>query len=172
MIAQLPRRSGCLALGIILIGSMAWARSGGTAEEESAIRALMQSIFDDHTNATKAKQYADDADWTNAFGRRLQGREAISQWFDGLAQSADYNAGAVPPASRKLDVRFVRPDVAGGLRIHRTCRADRSDDQQADADAQDSCPIRPLQGRRQVAHSVRVNHGRRTLRKTEIAANR
>jgi uncharacterized protein (TIGR02246 family) len=108
MVSKVPRRSGCVALTAVLIVSVAWAESRGSAADESAIRALIRSIGID----TKAGQFAADADWTNAFGRRLHGRDAISQWFDALAQSADYEAGADVPASRKVDVRFVRPDVA------------------------------------------------------------
>ncbi len=112
MIAHFPRGRVCLALGAILLGSLGWAQSRGTAEDESAIKALMQSMYNDDTNATKAKQYAADADLTNALGRRIHGREAISQWFDGLVQNADFKVGVESPASRKVDVRFVRPDVA------------------------------------------------------------
>jgi uncharacterized protein (TIGR02246 family) len=108
MISKLSRRSGFLALTAILMGSVAWAESRGTAADESAIKALIQSIGID----TRAGQFAADADWTNAFGRRLHGRDAISQWFDALAKSDDYEAGADVSASRKMHVRFVRPDVA------------------------------------------------------------
>lgn len=108
MVSKSSHRSECLALTAILMGSVAWSQSHGTAEDESAIKALIQSIGND----TQAKQFAADADWTSAFGRRLRGRDAISQWFEALVKSADYGAGADVPASRKVDVRFVRPDVA------------------------------------------------------------
>jgi uncharacterized protein (TIGR02246 family) len=108
MVSRLRRIRGCLVLTAVLIGSVAGAESHGTAMDESAIKALIQSIGID----AKAGQFATDADWTNAFGRRLHGRDAISQWFDALANSADYEAGADVLASRKMDVRFVRPDVA------------------------------------------------------------
>ena len=112
MIAQLPRTSTCLALVVLFISSMAWAQSRGTPEDESAIKALIQRAYSDDANVTNAKEYAADADWTNAFGRRLHGRGAISQWFDVLAHDADYKAGVETLDSHKVDVRFVRPDVA------------------------------------------------------------
>jgi hypothetical protein len=48
----------------------------------------------------------------NSFGDRLHGREALLQKFDQLAHSAFYQAGRDAPGSHKVDVRFVRPDVA------------------------------------------------------------
>jgi uncharacterized protein (TIGR02246 family) len=112
MNTQLFRGIASMALGATLLGSVAWAQSHGTAADESAITALIESIDGGSGNLTKARQYASDADWTNAFGRRIHGREAISQWFDSLSRSADYQAGVNPSESRKLDVRFIRPDVA------------------------------------------------------------
>jgi uncharacterized protein (TIGR02246 family) len=109
----LIRRSRWLAGGaILLIISGLWAQSRGTAEDESAVRALLQGADGDNKNATKARQYAVDADWTNSFGERLHGREALLKKFDELAHDAFYQAGRDAPDSDKVDVRFVRPDVA------------------------------------------------------------
>jgi uncharacterized protein (TIGR02246 family) len=106
-------RSRWLAGGaVLLIISALWAQSRGTSEDESAVRALIQGADGDNKNATKARQYAVDADWTNSFGERLHGREALLQKFDQLAHSTFYQAGRDAPDSDKVDVRFVRPDVA------------------------------------------------------------
>jgi uncharacterized protein (TIGR02246 family) len=106
-------RSRWLAGGaVLLIISALWAQSRGTSEDESAVRALIQGADGDNKNATKARQYALDADWTNSFGERLHGREALLQKFDQLAHSTFYQAGRDAPDSDKVDVRFVRPDVA------------------------------------------------------------
>jgi uncharacterized protein (TIGR02246 family) len=53
-----------------------------------------------------------DVDWTNAWGRRLHGREELSQFWEHTRQDPNYLAGKVTPESVKIDVRFVRPDVA------------------------------------------------------------
>ena len=112
--ATLIRRSRWLAVGAILliISSAVWTQNRGTSEDESAVRALLQGADGDDANATKARQYAVDADWTNSFGERLHGREALLQKFDQLAHSTFYQAGRDAPGSDKVDVRFVRPDVA------------------------------------------------------------
>jgi hypothetical protein len=89
--ASLIRGSRWLAGGaVLLIISAVWAQSRGTSEDESAVRALIQGADGDDQNATKARQYAVDADWTNSFGNRLHGREALLQKFDQLARSAFY----------------------------------------------------------------------------------
>jgi uncharacterized protein (TIGR02246 family) len=104
MIPRLLRRSGCLALVAVLIGSIAWAQSRGTSEDESAIRALLET--------QSPERYAADADWTNAFGNRLHGREEIAKFFDKLHHDPNFTAGKATPSTDKSDVRFVRPDVA------------------------------------------------------------
>ena len=111
--ATLIGKSRWLAgVAVVLIISAVWAQSRGTSEDESAVKALIEGADGDDKNATKARQYAVDADWTNSFGERLHGREALLQKFDELAHSAFYQAGRDAPGSDKVDVRFVRPDVA------------------------------------------------------------
>jgi len=84
----------------------------GTSEDGSAVIAAIQDADGDHQNATKAAQYALDADWTNSFGDRLHGRNALLQKFDQLSRSVFYQAGRDAPGSDQMDVRFIRPDVA------------------------------------------------------------
>ena len=66
------RRSGWLTLGAVLLASLAWAQSRGTSEDESAIKALVESqnrvLVQGVGNL--ADVFAADADWTNAWGRR------------------------------------------------------------------------------------------------------
>jgi uncharacterized protein (TIGR02246 family) len=108
------RRNRWLAGGsALLIIWGVWAQSRATSEDESAaVWAAIQGADGDDKNATKATQYAVDADWTNSFGDRLHGREALLKKFDQLARSVFYQAGRDAPGSDKMDVRFVRPDVA------------------------------------------------------------
>src|SRR5579862_1752312 len=97
---------------VLLVSSGVSAQSRGAPEDESAVRALLQGADGDNKNATKARQYAVDADWTNSFGDRLHGREALVRKFDQLAHSAFYQSGRDAAGSDTVDVRFVRPDVA------------------------------------------------------------
>src|SRR5579862_9723646 len=97
---------------VLLVSSGVSAQSRGAPEDESAVRALLQGADGDNKNATKAQQYAVDADWTNSFGDRLHGRDALLKKFDQLAHSAFYQSGRDAPGSDRVDVRFVRPDVA------------------------------------------------------------
>jgi uncharacterized protein (TIGR02246 family) len=113
IMVTLIRRNRWLAGGAVLLTiSGVWAQSRSAGEEGSAVIAAIQGADGDDKNATKATQYAVDADWTNSFGDRLHGREALLQKFDQLAHSVFYQAGGDAPGSDKMDVRFIRPDVA------------------------------------------------------------
>ena len=80
----LLRRSGWLTLGAVLLASLAWAQSRGTSEDESAIKALVERHVREIPNSL---DFAADADWTNAWGRRLHGREELSQFWEHARQS-------------------------------------------------------------------------------------
>ena len=108
------RRSGWLTLGAVLLASLAWAQSRGTSEDESAIKALVESqnrvLVQGVGNL--ADVFAADTDWTNAWGKRLHGLEELSRFWEQARHDQNYLAGKVTPESVKTDVRFVRPDVA------------------------------------------------------------
>jgi uncharacterized protein (TIGR02246 family) len=110
----LLRRGGWLTFGAVLLASLAWAQSRGTSEDESAIKALVESqdrvLVQGVGNL--AEVFAADVDWTNAWGRRLHGREELSQFWERGRHDQNYLASKVTPESVKTDVRFVSPDVA------------------------------------------------------------
>ena len=110
----LLRSSGWLTLGAVLLASLAWAQSRGTSEDESAIKALVESqnrvLVQGVGNL--ADVFAADVDWTNAWGRRLHGLEELSRFWEQARHDQNYLAGKVTPESVKTEVRFVRPDVA------------------------------------------------------------
>ena len=63
-------------------------------------------------NADLAVQsYADDVDWTNAFGDRFQGKEALKK---GLAfiLSLEFVMAGNTEANEYTDIRFLTPDIA------------------------------------------------------------
>ena len=112
----LLRRSGWLTLAAVLLASLAWGQSRGKAEDESAIKALV-SLENQHRIlvlgvGNLADAYAADVDWTNAWGRRLHGREELSQFWEQARHDQNYLAGKITPGSERIDVRFVSPDVA------------------------------------------------------------
>ena len=111
----LLRRSGWLTLGAVLLASLAWAQGRGTSEDESAIKALVevdQRRVLGQGLGNLAEVFAADIDWTNAWGRRLHGREELSRFWEQARHDQNYLAGKITPESVKTDVRFVRPDVA------------------------------------------------------------
>jgi hypothetical protein len=93
----LLRRNGWLILGAVLLASLAWAQSRGTSEDESAIKALVESqnrvLVQGVGNL--AEVFAADVDWTNAWGRRLHGREELSQFWEHGRHDPNYLAGKV-----------------------------------------------------------------------------
>ena len=62
-------------------------------------------------NARLATQdYADDADWTNAFGRARKGRVEVEKYLTDLFQTPQIRSRTSTTST--VDIRFVRPDVA------------------------------------------------------------
>ena len=111
-----------LAVAVITIASLTPAQ-GQTRKEESqaklrvADEAAIMKVLDnsdkgwDERNAQlAAMDYADDADWMNAFGVQVKGRVNIQEFFAGLLQNAAVTAGSGTKA--KTSIRFIRPDVA------------------------------------------------------------
>jgi uncharacterized protein (TIGR02246 family) len=91
-----------------MLAATAYAQSRGTPEDEAAIKDIIENL--DVTSGPS--QFAVDADWTNAFGVRLHGREEIARFFDKLHQDPNFMAGKTVSGSHEMDVRFVRPDAA------------------------------------------------------------
>ncbi len=107
-------RSRWLTVGAVFLAFLAWGQSRGTSEDESQIKALVESqnrvLVQGVGNL--AQVFAADVDWTNAWGRRLQGREELSQFWEHGRHDPNYVASKVVSSSERMDVRFVRPDVA------------------------------------------------------------
>jgi uncharacterized protein (TIGR02246 family) len=62
-------------------------------------------------NAELASQdYADDAGWTNAFGRSRKGKSEIREFLTRLFSAPEIRARTSSPSTNSI--RFVRPDVA------------------------------------------------------------
>lgn len=55
--------------------------------------------------------YADDVDWTNAFGDRFQGKDALLQGLQRIF-SLDFVMSGNADGNEFTDLRFISPDVA------------------------------------------------------------
>ena len=100
-----------LLLLIILLPIEGWAQSDADREE------IMQTFESwnqgwAETDADIAVQdYSNDTDWTNAFGDRFQGREALR---DGLAYvfSLGFVMAGTSAGNEFIDIDFLSADVA------------------------------------------------------------
>jgi uncharacterized protein (TIGR02246 family) len=89
------------------------ARSDGRAEDEAAIRRILANWdrgWDGFDARLAAMDYADDADWLNAFGRKKKGRAELQQFLAELFVRPDMKAARFTTTS--VSIRFIRPDVA------------------------------------------------------------
>ena len=84
------------------------------ADENDAIVSLIErnvAAFRDFDADGASSTYADDADWTNAFGVRQHGRSNIRTYLSNLFARPEFRSRS-QSGPAELSVRFVRPDVA------------------------------------------------------------
>ncbi|HEX3586699.1 MAG TPA: SgcJ/EcaC family oxidoreductase [Candidatus Angelobacter sp.] len=93
----------------------------GTAEDEAAVRAIInhwQQNWEDFDASVLAGDYADDADWQNAFGVRLKGGAKIVEFVSTVVKRATVQGRHTTWG--EPSVRFLRPDVALAYRDYTT----------------------------------------------------
>jgi len=93
----------------------------GTAEDEAAIRAIVnhwQQTWENHDASVLAGDYAEDADWLNAFGVRLKGGAKIVDFVSTVVKRSTVQGRHTTWG--ESTVRFVRPDVALAYRDYST----------------------------------------------------
>ena len=89
------------------------------ADENDAIVSLIErnvAAFRDFDADGASSTYADDADWTNAFGVRQHGRSNIRTYLSNLFARPEFRSRS-QSGPAELSVRFVRPDVAVAHRL-------------------------------------------------------
>ena len=89
------------------------AIGGDRTNDESAIRRAIGNWdrgWKDFNGRLATQDYADDADWTNAFGRTKKGRGEIEKYLTDLFKTPGIRSRTTTPST--VDIRFVRPDVA------------------------------------------------------------
>src|ERR1041385_4145278 len=120
-------------LGLMAVGSFASAQArpsapqqaatvqAGTAEDEAAVRAIVnhwQQSWENFDASILAGDYADDADWLNAFGVRIKGGAKIVEFVSKVVKRP--NVQGRKTTWEEPVIRFVRPDVALATRDYRT----------------------------------------------------
>jgi uncharacterized protein (TIGR02246 family) len=121
-------------LGLVLaLSALALAQAGsptpkpaaaiqaGTAEDEAAIRAIVnhwQQAWENHDASVLAGDYAEDADWLNAFGIRIKGGAKIVDFVSTVVKRP--NVQGRQTTWGEPTVRFVRRDVALAYRDYST----------------------------------------------------
>ncbi len=112
-------------LGLVALVSVASVQAGpsklGSAEDEAAVRAIVlhwQQSWEKFDAAILQGDYADDADWLNAFGVRLKGGARIVEFVSTVVKRA--NVQGRQTTWDEPVIRFVRPDVAVVYRDYKT----------------------------------------------------
>jgi len=93
----------------------------GTPEDEAAIRTIVnhwQQTWDNFDASFLAGDFAEDADWQNAFGIKIQGSSKILEFMEGMVKRPTVQDRHTTWDEPKI--RFVRSDVALAYRDYRT----------------------------------------------------
>lgn len=107
-----------VALIALAISASAQAGSGA---DEAAIRTIVahwQQFWDRFDAAAVQGDFADDADWQNAFGVRMKGSANILRFLATVVKRP--NVQGRHTTWDEPEVRFLRPDVALAFRTYRT----------------------------------------------------
>jgi uncharacterized protein (TIGR02246 family) len=89
-------------------------------EDKAAVTAVIErnvTGFRDFDAQRVSSTYAENADWTNAFGVRQRGREQIRSYLTRLFETPQFRTRAPGGGSTELTIKLVRPDVAVAHRI-------------------------------------------------------
>ncbi|NNG15602.1 MAG: SgcJ/EcaC family oxidoreductase [Gemmatimonadales bacterium] len=103
------------AISILLVGLVASCTS--THDEEAARTAVLATLdswnrgWVEGDASVAVEDYSEDADWTNAFGDRFQGREALREGLEFIFGLGFVMAGTSSD-NEFSDVTFLAPDVA------------------------------------------------------------
>jgi uncharacterized protein (TIGR02246 family) len=102
-------------------GNAGGQRQLGSADDEAAIRTIVghwQQMWEKFDASYLKSDYADDADWLNAFGVRIQGAANILAFMEGMVKRP--NVQGRQTTWEEPRIRFVRADVALAYRDYKT----------------------------------------------------
>jgi len=112
---------------VLVVSGFAWGQPPsqkpqvGSAEDEAAIRTIVnhwQQTWDKFDASFLEGDYAEDADWLNAFGVKNKGSAKILAFMTQMVKRP--NVQGRHTTWDEPSVRFVRPDVAIAYRDYRT----------------------------------------------------
>lgn len=88
------------------------SRKGTNQDEEAIKRAIANwdKGWKEFDARLATQDYAEDADWINAFGRARKGRAEIQRFFTDTFAAPEMRSRRSTPSTSSI--RFVRPDVA------------------------------------------------------------
>ncbi|HYL78808.1 MAG TPA: SgcJ/EcaC family oxidoreductase [Bryobacteraceae bacterium] len=115
---------GCVCIAISVASGQPLSQGSkqlGTAEDETAIRAIVnhwQQAWSKFDASLLEGDYADDADWANAFGVRNKGSAKILAFMTAMFKRP--NVQGRRTTWDEPTIRFVRPDVALVSRAYQT----------------------------------------------------
>ena len=92
-----------------------------SAEDEAAIRTIInhwQQSWENFDASVLQGDYADDADWLNAFGVRIKGGAKIVEFVSKVVKRP--NVQGRQTTWDEPVIRFIRPDVAVAYRDYKT----------------------------------------------------
>ena len=114
------RPLSCVALLLFSLSPLAFGQTDGRkdpdsghAEDEAVIRRIVANWdrgWKDFEPEVATVDYADDADWVNAFGKARTGRSEIRKYLATLFTTPEIRSRQSTPST--VVIRFIRPDVA------------------------------------------------------------
>ncbi len=109
-----PMSHSVFTLACVLALGLGGCAATGDRADQDAVLATLDSWNEGWATANASlavEDYSEDVDWTNAFGDRFQGREALRQGLEFIF-SLDFVMAGSSADNEFSDVIFLAPDVA------------------------------------------------------------
>lgn len=104
-------KTSLLLLFVCLLAHPAFAQSEADSEAIMKTFESWDRGWAERNAELAVQDYADDADWTNAFGDRFQGKDALLKGLDHIF-SLDFVMSGNSDQADFLKVNFLAPDIA------------------------------------------------------------
>ena len=106
---------------LLILAGIASGQSRGSAEDEAAIRTIVnhwQQSWEKFDASVLAGDFADDAEWLNAFGVHQKGGANIVAYVSQVVKRPQVQGRRT--TWEEPQIRFLRPDVAMAYRTYTT----------------------------------------------------
>ncbi len=104
-------KTSLLLIVVCLLANSAFAQSEADSEAIMKTFESWDRGWAERNAALAVKDYAEDADWTNAFGDRFQGKEALLRGLDHIF-SLDFVMSGNSDKNEFTKIEFLAPDIA------------------------------------------------------------